>query len=268
MAGSCGRRGASLGVLSFSLRSLPPERTDRDRVDVALWHKCEVAVAPSNVRVWRRTGKHLLARSISHFDPNETLGRLAQQVKSEYPAVIGIAAKIREYFDSRSCGDCNARLAVIFLMLFIHNACAQDGVLRMDQVVGTWRLIAASALSGSTRNDAPYGPTPSGLITYTSDGRVMAIICHSGRKPLASGDRISASTDERAEAFATSFSYAGHYSLSGSKIIHRVELASVQNWVDTDLVRLVRLDDNKITLTTPPISVGGEIRTTELVRVR
>jgi len=43
------------------------------------------------------------------------------------------------------------------------------------------------------------------------------------------------------------------------------KFASVQNWVGTDLVRLVRLEDNKITLMTPPISVGGQIRTTELV---
>jgi recombinational DNA repair protein RecR len=93
----------------------------------------------------------------------------------------------------------------------------------------------------------------------------MAIICHSGRKPLATGDRISASTDEWAEAFATSFSYAGRYSVLGNKISHHVEIASVQNWVNTDLVRLVRIDENKIILTTPPISVGGEIRTTELV---
>ncbi len=135
----------------------------------------------------------------------------------------------------------------------------------MDQLVGTWRLVAASAYDGNGRNDAPFGPTPSGLITYTSDGRVMAIISHSDRKPLASGDRISASSDERAEAFATSFSYAGRYSLSGDKLIHHVEIASVQNWVDTDLVRLVALENNKITLTTPPISVGGKIRTTELV---
>ncbi|WP_213285197.1 lipocalin-like domain-containing protein [Bradyrhizobium sp. sGM-13] len=126
-------------------------------------------------------------------------------------------------------------------------------------------LVAASASTGSVRNDAPYGPTPSGLITYTSDGRVMAIICHSDRKPLASGDRISASVDERAEAFATSFSYAGRYSLGDDKITHRVEIASVQNWVNTDLVRLVRLEGNRLTLTTPPISVAGEIRTTELV---
>lgn len=62
----------------------------------------------------------------------------------------------------------------------------------MQQIVRTWRLLAASAHSGSERNDTPYGPTSSGHITYTADGRVMAIISHSGRKPLASGDRISA----------------------------------------------------------------------------
>jgi hypothetical protein len=144
-------------------------------------------------------------------------------------------------------------------------AYAQNGVQSMDQIAGTWRLIAASATSGGDRNDAPYGSNPSGFITYTSDGRVMAIISHSGRKPLASGDRISASVDERAEAFATSFSYAGRYSLADDRIVHRVEIASVQNWVDTDLVRLVRVQNNRITLTTPPISVGGQIRTTELV---
>jgi hypothetical protein len=30
-------------VLSFSLRSLPPKRTDRDRVDVALWHQTDMS---------------------------------------------------------------------------------------------------------------------------------------------------------------------------------------------------------------------------------
>jgi hypothetical protein len=110
------------------------------------------------------------------------------------------------------------------MLRVVQQAWAESLMLKSaDQVVGTWRLISASASSGSNRNYTPYGPTPAGLLTYTSDGRVMAIICHSGRKPLASGDRISASLDERAEAFATSFSYAGRYSLSESKIIHHVE---------------------------------------------
>lgn len=156
-------------------------------------------------------------------------------------------------------------LVAIFTVLSAQTSFAQNSPVSMDKIVGTWRLVAASASKGNVENETPYGPNPSGLITYTGDGKVMAIISHSGRKPLASGDRISADVEERAEAFATSFSYAGRYYLSGEKIVHHVEIASVQNWVNTDLVRLVRLKGKRITLTTPPISVAGEIRTTELV---
>jgi hypothetical protein len=39
----------------------------------------------------------------------------------------------------------------------------------------------------------------------------------------------------------------------------------VENWVNTDLVRLARLKGDQLTLVTPPLSVGGAIRTTELV---
>jgi lipocalin-like protein len=149
----------------------------------------------------------------------------------------------------------------------MQNAAAQSTAPSREELVGSWRLIAASATTpnGAT-NDAPYGATPSGIITYTSDGRViMAMLSHSGRKPLSTGDRISASAEERAEAYATYFAYAGRYSLAGDKIVHHVEMASVQNWVNTDLVRIVRLEDDKLTLTTPPLSVGGHSQTTELI---
>jgi len=36
------------------------------------WHKCEVPTALRNVWCWGQSRKHLLARSISHFDPTET----------------------------------------------------------------------------------------------------------------------------------------------------------------------------------------------------
>ena len=94
----------------------------------------------------------------------------------------------------------------------------------------------------------------------------MAILRHGGRKPLSKGgDRMAASVEERAEAFATFFAYAGSYSLAGDEIIHHVEIASVENWANTDLVRLVRFEEDRITLTTPPLSVGGTIQTTELI---
>lgn len=121
------------------------------------------------------------------------------------------------------------RFAAVFILVLIHSAVAEIAMPSAGEIVGTWRLVAASATSGDVRDNAPYGPAPAGVITYTGDSMVMAIVSHSGRQPLTSGDRISASTNERAEAFATSFSYAGRYSLSGDKIIHRVEIASVQN---------------------------------------
>jgi len=94
---------------------------------------------------------------------------------------------------------------------------------------------------------------------------MTAMISYGGRKPLSVADRISAPLEERAEAFTTFFSYGGRYSMVGDKVIHHVEISSVQNWVNTDLVRLIKFDGAQITLRTPPTSVGGVILTTELV---
>ncbi len=57
MAGGCGRPRANRGVLCFSLRSLPPERTDRDRVDVALWHEPDLPRCPQFCR-YRGESRH------------------------------------------------------------------------------------------------------------------------------------------------------------------------------------------------------------------
>jgi hypothetical protein len=134
-----------------------------------------------------------------------------------------------------------------------------------DSVVGTWRLVSASASTADGRAiAAPFGSSPAGLITYTREGRMTAMISHGGRRPLSS-DRISSPASERAEAFATFFAYAGRYSINGQLVIHHVEISSVQNWVNTNMVRVLEFDGDRITLRTPPLSVGGTTQTTDLV---
>ena len=49
------------------------------------------------------------------------------------------------------------------------------------------------------------------------------------------------------------------------KVIHHVEVATVQNWVNTDLVRVLRVEGDQLILQTPRPSVGGVIQTSELV---
>jgi len=134
-----------------------------------------------------------------------------------------------------------------------------------NNLVGTWRLVGAlSTTSTGERNETPYGADPTGLITYTGDGRISTVISYGGRKPLSFGREGAAQTEEQAEAFKTFLAYAGRYTLSGDTVTHHVEVSSIQNYAHKDLVREVRFHDDRITLITPPMPVNGKIQTVEL----
>jgi len=94
---------------------------------------------------------------------------------------------------------------------------------------------------------------------------MTAMISYGGRKRLSPSDARSAPAEEQAEAFRTFVAYAGRYTLNGDKVIHHVEISSIQNWVDTDLIRSIRFEGERIVLLTPPTSVDGKIQTFELI---
>jgi hypothetical protein len=131
-----------------------------------------------------------------------------------------------------------------------------------DDLVGTWRLVSASTTTSTgERSETPYGPNPIGLLTYTADGRVVAMISHAGRKSISTLAR----PEEQAEAFKTFLAYAGRYKLSGDEVIHSVEISSIENYVGQDLIRSVKFQGDRIVLVTPPTPVKGKIQTFELI---
>jgi hypothetical protein len=130
------------------------------------------------------------------------------------------------------------------------------------ELVGTWKLVSASSVtSKGTRSETPYGAGPVGFLSYSEDGRVTALISYGGRKPLGTIPQ----PEEQAEAFKTFFAYSGRYTLNNDKVIHHVEICSIQNYVDKDLIRSVKFQDDQIILTTPPTPVNGTIQSVELV---
>ena len=149
-------------------------------------------------------------------------------------------------------------------ILFPFNGSAQS----RNAIIGTWKLISATDTTdkGQVIKNA-YGLNPTGFLTYTAEGRMMAIITNGGRKPLSVNDWVAAPASERAEAFATMIAYAGRYTLSGDKVIHHLEVASLQNVVGADLVRtIVKFEGNRVTLRTSPFLKGGlQIASQELV---
>ncbi len=130
-----------------------------------------------------------------------------------------------------------------------------------DKLVGTWKLVSASSTTSTgEQSETPYGLNPAGFLTYSEEGRVTALISYGGRKPLSVANR----TEEQAEAFKTFVAYAGRYTLSGDQVTHHIEISSIQNYVDKDLVRSVRFEGDQIILITPPTMVNGKIQTVEL----
>ncbi len=87
------------------------------------------------------------------------------------------------------------------------------------------------------------------------------MISYGGRKPLSVG---GGQMEEQAEAFKTFLAYAGRYTLNGDQVIHSIEISSIQNYVDKEMVRSVKFEDDRIILATPPTRVNGKIQTIEL----
>jgi len=141
-------------------------------------------------------------------------------------------------------------------------ALSRSGLAQSESaLVGTWKLVSAS----SSSDKAVFGKNPTGFLTYTPEGRMSALVAYDGRRLLSDSDELSAPTEEKAQAFSTFIAYAGRYTFTGHQVIHHVKIASIQNWVNTDLTRDVTFEGNRLILRTPPMKSGGVLITFELV---
>jgi Lipocalin-like domain len=71
---------------------------------------------------------------------------------------------------------------LVTLVLTLVFSTAAQAQCKID-IVGTWKLISVSAKTDTGEvNPAVLGQHPSGLLTYTADGRMMAIIPGSQRE--------------------------------------------------------------------------------------
>jgi Lipocalin-like domain len=94
-------------------------------------------------------------------------------------------------------------LSPLLLLLLVPAIGQENGFAQSKaDLVGTWKLISVTDTTdkGQVIHNV-YGVNPPGLLTYTADGRMMAIITNGGRKPLSVPDRVLAPASERADAF-------------------------------------------------------------------
>jgi Lipocalin-like domain len=90
-----------------------------------------------------------------------------------------------------------------------------------------------------------------------------SIFADDGQKPLTIADRVAAPAAERAEAYAAFMAYARRYTFTCDKVVHHVEIASLQNWANTDQIRMVTLQSHRLLVRNTPQLRGGVIVTLE-----
>lgn len=122
----------------------------------------------------------------------------------------------------------------------------------MPSIVGTWKLVAASARDGSgAALPAPYGPKIMGRVVFNADGRMMSVVCD-GRPETSVGAAREYS------------SYCGNYTFDGTQLVTRVDAASDPSRIGSDQVRGVRFEGDRMILSPPPRRQGDSEEHREL----
>ena len=133
-------------------------------------------------------------------------------------------------------------------------------------LLGSWRLRGWVAIADDGSQSVPMGEAPEGLLVYSDDGTMVGILGPAARPRFASDDVTGGTDDERARAFATFIAYGGRYEIEGDTVRHDVETSLFPNWIGTVQQRRWELDEDGrlLTLTSPPLALGGTVRVQRL----
>jgi hypothetical protein len=123
----------------------------------------------------------------------------------------------------------------------------------VGNIVGTWRLAMTRAQDDAGKPmHPPYGPVPMGVVMFSADGRMVAVLCDV-RPQLPDGE------EEREYS-----SYCGNYTFDGTTLVTRVDAAADRSRLGGDQVRRVRFDGELMVLMPPPRPWRGVMQHREM----
>jgi hypothetical protein len=138
------------------------------------------------------------------------------------------------------------------------------------EFAGAWRLVSYSAVTPDGRTTYPMGRDPRGRIIYDAGGRMAVQIGDPGRRAFGTSDMLAGTDAEVRAAFEGYLAYFGTYTVHADQgfVVHHLELSLLPNWAGGDQVRYFDLQEDRLTLRTPPILSAGVERVSTLVWAR
>lgn len=130
-----------------------------------------------------------------------------------------------------------------------------------DQFIGDWKLLSAEFRSADGKIAYPWGNNATGLLIYSASGYVSAQIMRPDRPKFASRDNLKGTPEETKFAFDGYQAYYGTFDINEKEkiIIHHVAGNLFPNAIGVALKRYYEFSNNdRLTLSTPPMTMGGE----------
>jgi Lipocalin-like domain len=137
-----------------------------------------------------------------------------------------------------------------------------------EQFSGTWKLVSWEIEQANGELlDPPLGPDPLGWIMYQPGGHMSVVLMRSDCPKFASNNLIEATPEEVETAFEGYISYCGSYEVNEQErfVIHRLQLSWFPNLVGTEQKRFFEFAGDRLTLTTPPLTMFGEAQVHRLI---
>jgi hypothetical protein len=132
--------------------------------------------------------------------------------------------------------------------------------MEQQSILGAWRLISIYAKADDGDVFKPYGDDPSGILIYTADGNMAAVLMRQGRPNFESADPLNGSPAELKAAFEGFDAYCGTFDLDIAKgtVIHHVDAARFPNWVGSDQLRHFQLEGDSLRISSAPMHSMGK----------
>ena len=120
-----------------------------------------------------------------------------------------------------------------------------------EPLYGTWRLVSwIREFVGSGERFDGYGKAPTGFLSYSRDGRMLALIVRSDR--IKPADMTSVSEKQKAALFDSVMSYGGRFAIEGNTVVHHIDISWNEFATGTVQYRDFHVDGNTLTLTMKP----------------
>jgi hypothetical protein len=116
-----------------------------------------------------------------------------------------------------------------------------------EAIVGAWSLVSVTSEMDDGKKGEPFGPSPKGLVIFSSDGHFSLFQSRAEIPKIAANDRTKATPEEAQSIVASSIAYYGTYSIDEKTRVMVVNLGA------STYANVAAVPDQKrtITLLTP-----------------